>query len=156
MLARRADLELANQLVALVRIDRQLVAEAALAVLLGSTRLDILLAPLRRRPVDRHGVVLDDRFLFLVQRLPGHLHDARVDDLAPWCDVAVPGKLTVDRIEHALAHAGLDQPLLERPDRRAVWNLAGVGKPRETQKTHPIQQLEIHLFIGQIEQLLKQ
>jgi hypothetical protein len=35
-------------------------------------------------------------------------------------------QLAVDRIEHAFAGAGLDQPFLERSDRRAVRNLAGV------------------------------
>ena len=49
--ARRADLELANQLVALVRVRRQLVAEIGLAVFLRPARLEVLLAPLRRRPV---------------------------------------------------------------------------------------------------------
>jgi len=71
VLARCADLELADQLVALVRIGRELVTEIGLAVLLRPARLDVLLAPLRRRPVGGHGVVLDDRLLFLVQALFG-------------------------------------------------------------------------------------
>lgn len=40
---RRADLELADQLAALVRVGRQLVAEVGFAVLLGSARFNVLL-----------------------------------------------------------------------------------------------------------------
>lgn len=51
MLAGSADLDLANELVPLVGAGRELVPEVGLAVLLASARLDILLPPLRCRPV---------------------------------------------------------------------------------------------------------
>jgi hypothetical protein len=93
-------------------------------VFLGPARIHILLAPFGRLPVSRHRAFADDGFLFLAQRLPGRLHDARVDHLAAARNVAVPGQLAINGIEHALAGAGLDQALLEGPDRRPVRDLA--------------------------------
>jgi transposase len=68
--------DLANDLVALVGVGRELVAEVGLAVLLGPARLDILLAPFGRRPISRHRVLGHDGFLFFVDRLFGRLRDA--------------------------------------------------------------------------------
>ena len=48
----------------------------------------------------------------------------RVNHLAAARNVAVPGQLAINGIEHALAGAGLDQALLEGPDRRPVRDLA--------------------------------
>ena len=105
---------------------------------LRPARFDVFLAPLRRRPVGRHGVVLDDGFLFLVQRRSGYPDDARVDNLTATRAVPMLCQLPVDGIEHALAGAGCDQPFLDRPDRRALGNLAGIGEAREAQKSHPV------------------
>jgi len=60
---RRVGLDPANDLVFLVDVDRELVAEVALAVLLGPGRVNVLLAPLRRLRASRHRTLLDQRLL---------------------------------------------------------------------------------------------
>lgn len=154
--AGRAHFDLAYQLVAPVGVGRDLVAEIGLAVLFRPARVRIFLAPFGWLPVGRHRAFADQGFLFLAQRLPGRLHDARVDHLAAASNVAVHGQLAIDRIENALAGAGLDQALLESPDRRSVRDLAAGAQSDETLKAQAIKQLEFHLLIAQVEQLLDQ
>ena len=60
---RRVGLDSANDLVFLVDVDRELVAEVARAVLLRPGRVEVLLAPFRRPPVGGHRTVLDQRLL---------------------------------------------------------------------------------------------
>ena len=71
---------------------------------------------------------MDNRDVREIERLPSFLseclHDARIDHLAAARNLAVPGQLAINGIEHALAGAGLDQALLEGPDRRPVRDLA--------------------------------
>ena len=66
------------------------------------------------------------------------------------------GQLAVDGIEHAFAGARLDQPLLEDPDGCAVRDLARMPQAGEALKAQPVQKLEFHLFVRQVEQLLDQ
>jgi hypothetical protein len=47
-----------------------------------------------------------------------------VSSIWPPRNVAVPGQLAINSIEHALNGVGLDQALLEGPDRRPVRDLA--------------------------------
>lgn len=154
--AGRAHFDLAYQLVALVGVGRDLVAEIGFAVLLRPARVRIFLAPLGWLPVGRHRAFADQGFFFLAQRLPGRLHDARVDHLAAARNIAMLGQLTIDRFENALAGARLDEAFLERPDRRSIWNLAAGTQADEALKAQTIKQLELHLLIAQVEQLLDQ
>lgn len=157
VLAAGADLDLADQLAALVGAERELVAKIGFAVLLGPARIDILLAPLRRRPVGRHGVVFDHGgFFLLAKRLPRRQDDGSVDHLATTGNIAVLGQLAIDSLEYAFAGARLDQAFLESPDCGAVGDLAGVAQAGKALETEPVQQLELHLLVRQIEQLLDQ
>ena len=79
--ARRVGLDLADDLVFCVDVDGELVAEVALAVLLGPGGVEVLLAPLRGLPAGRHGTLLDQGFLAAAVVLLGRRHQGRVDDL---------------------------------------------------------------------------
>ena len=74
----RSRLDLADHLVLLVNIDRELEAEVTLAVLLGPGRLGILLPSLNRSPVRRRGALANEFLLFLAQVLSGSRHQGRV------------------------------------------------------------------------------
>ena len=60
-------------------------------------------------------------------------------------------QLTVDRVEDALAGAGLDQALLECPDRGPVGDLAARAQPDKALETEAVEQLEFHLLVAEIE-----
>ena len=92
--------------------------------------------------------LLHDRLLVLVQRLLRHRHDAGVDHLSTPRDVAVAVELPAHGLEDALSRTGLDQPLLERPDRRAVGSLRTLPQPHEALKAQPVQQLKLHLLVA--------
>lgn len=68
----------------------------------------------------------------------------------------MPGQLAVDRFKHGFAGVGLDQPLLEYPDRGAVGDLATVAQPHKTLEAQTVEQVKFHLVVAQIEQLLDQ
>lgn len=156
MLAGRADLDLAHQLITCVGVGRDLVTEVGLAVLFGPARIAVLLAALDRPPLRQHRAFDDHGFLFLAQRLLGRLDYARVDHLSAARNVAVLGQLPIHRLEGALADAGLDQPFLEGPDRRSVGNLAARAQSGKALKAQAVEQLELHLLVAQVEQLLDQ
>lgn len=82
VLTGRAHMNAADQLVAPIHAAGELLAEVALAALLGPARLLVLLAALGGRPLGRHRVLLDDFLVVLVQHLLGDRHDARVDHLS--------------------------------------------------------------------------
>jgi len=50
---------------------------------------------------------------------------------------------------------GLHQTLAKDPDRVAIWNPAGVFQSGKALEAHAVEQLELHLLIGQVEQLLE-
>ena len=111
---------------------------------------------LGRLPVDGHRVFTHQRFFLLAQRLFRRLHDARVNHLAASCNVAVFAELPVHGLKDALAGAGLDQALFESPDRRPVRDLAAGAQSHKALKAQTVEQLEFHLLVAQIEQLLDQ
>lgn len=151
-----ADLDLANELVTLVSVGRQLVAEVRLVMFLGPTRYDILLAAFGRPPLGRHRAFPHDFLFLLADRLLGSRDDAGVDHLTTARDVAVLGELAINRVKDTFAGARLDQPFLENPDCRPVRNLATVAQADKALITQAIKQLEFHLLIRQIEHLLNQ
>lgn len=83
----------------LVGIGRELVAEIGLAVLLGPACIDVFLSPLRGLPVGRHRVLAYEGLFFLVDRLPGRLHDARVNHLAAARHITMDRQLAIDCIK---------------------------------------------------------
>jgi hypothetical protein len=90
------------------------------------------------------------------QRLFRRLDDGGIDHLTTAGNVAMPCQLPIDGIEDALAGAGFDQALFESPDRCAVRNLARITQAGKALEAQAVQQLEFHLFVGEIEQLLDQ
>src|SRR5690606_34956183 len=76
-------------LVLLVHVDRELVSEVTLAVLLGPGGIGVFLAPLGRLPVSRHRAFLDELVLFPAVALLGRGYQRRIDDLAATGDEAV-------------------------------------------------------------------
>jgi len=80
--------------------------------------------PFGRLPVSLPRAFADDGFLFLAQRLPGRLHDARIDHLAAARNVAESGQMAINGIEYGLIGTVLDQAFLEGPNRRPVRDLA--------------------------------
>ena len=150
------DPDLAEQLVLLIGAGRELVAEVRLPVLLGPAGLGILLSPLRRRPVTRRGLLLDQFLFLLAEPLPWHRNEAGIDDLPTSRDVAVLGQFTLDSVEQRFRCARCDQPLAERPQRRAIRNLTAVASANKTLEAQPIQELELHLFVPEVVQLLQQ
>ncbi|MCY1180953.1 hypothetical protein D9M73_214300 [compost metagenome] len=50
---------------------------------------------------------------------------------------------------------GFDQALAKEPDCVAIRNSAGVLESGKTLEVHAVEQLELHLLVGQIEQLLE-
>jgi len=104
----------------------------------------------------RHRSFADQDLFFLVQRLLGRLHDARVDLLAAARNVAVLGELAIDRFENALAGTGLEQALPEYSDLGPIRNLAAGMQADEALDAQTIDKLEFHLLIVEVEQRLDQ
>ena len=154
VLAGRADVHAADQLVASAHAARELEAEGSLAILLRPARLYILLPALRGRPLGRHRVLLDDLLLVLVQRLLENRHDAGIDHLSAARDVALAVELPAHGLEDPLSRLRLDQPLLERPDGRAVGCLRTLPQPHEALEAQPVQKLELHLLVAEVVELL--
>jgi len=151
---RRASLDPANELVLLVDVDRELVAEVALAVLLRPGRIDVLLAALGRLPVGGHRTVLDQRLLAPAVALLGRGHQRRIDDLTAPSDVAVLEQLGRDSVEQDL-RARFADAVLERPHRRSIRNIDRASQPAEALVAHPVKQLVLHLFVRQVVQPLQ-
>ena len=152
--AGRVGHNLADKLVLLVDVHRELVAMVTLAMLLGPGGIQILLAALGRRPVSGQGVLFD---LFLVipgEVLPGRGHQRGVDDLATPCDKALLEQLRGNTIEDGLG-AGFADSVLEGPHCRPIRNVGGLGQTAEALVAHPVQQLVFHLLVGQVVQALQ-
>lgn len=154
-LAGVADLHGADQLVQTIHADRQLVAEIRFSVLLRPACLDILLPALGRRPLDRHGPLLHHGLLIGRVVLDRCANDAGIDDLPLASPEAVVLQLELDLGKDPMLDIGFDQALAKEPDRIAIRNPAGVLQPGKALEAQAIEQLELHLLVGQVEQLLK-
>ena len=151
---RRVSLDSANDLVFLVDVDRELVAEVALAVLFRPGGVDVLLAPLCRLPVGRHRTVLDQRLLAPAVVLLGGGDQGGVDDLTAARDETLPEQLRRDTVKERLG-ARFTNPVLEGPHRGAVRNPGRVRQSAEALVAHAVEQLILHLLIGQVVQTLE-
>lgn len=147
-------LDLANELVALVRVDAELVAVMVLAVLLGPGGVQILLPPRGRGPVRRHGVLCQDFLVVLAEVLLRGGHQGGVDQLAATGDVPMPDQLLLDRFEQGGGTVQADA-VLEYPDCVAVGNAGRMGQATKTLVAHPVQQLIFDLFVGEVVQPLE-
>ena len=154
MRAGRVGDDLADELVRLVDVHRELVAMVALAMLLGPGRIQILLAPLGRRPVGGHHVRFELFLVILGEVLPGRGYQRGVNDLATSGDETLLEQLCGDAIEDGLG-AGFANPVLKRPHCGPVRNVGGLGQPTEALVAHPVQQLVLHLLVRQVVQALQ-
>lgn len=145
----------ANELVPAIHADRELVAEIRLAVLLRPARLDILLPPFGGRPFDRYRLLLHHRLLIGRVVLNGCANDAGVDDLPLAGPESMLLQLALHLGKDLMLDVGLYQALAKDPDRVAIRNSTGVLQPGKTLEAHAVDQLELHLLIGQVEQLLE-
>ena len=152
--AGRISLEFADDLVLLVHVDRELVAEVVLAVLLRPGGIRILLAPFGWLPVSRHRAFPDQLVLLTAVTLLGSRHQRGIDDLAAAGDESVPEQLGRDTVEQDL-RAGVADAVLERPHGRSIRNIDRAGQPAESLVAHPVKQLVLHLFIRQVVQPLE-
>lgn len=139
----------ADHLVALVHIDRELVAEVALAMLFGPAGIQVFLSALGRCPVGGCRLLLDDLLLLAADLLLGRGDQSRVNDLTATRDVALAQQLVCNTIEQR-SGTGFTDAVLERPDRRPVRNIRGMGQPTKALVAHTIQQLVFHLLVRQI------
>src|SRR5690606_1528027 len=150
----RVGLDSANDLVFLVDVDRELVAEVTLAVLLRPGRVDVLLAPLRRLPDGGHRTLLDQRLLASAVVLLGGGYQGGVDDLTATRDETLPEQLRRDTVKERL-RARFTDPVLEGPYRGAVRDVGRVRQSAEALVAHPVEQLVLHLLVGQVVQTLQ-
>jgi hypothetical protein len=151
---RRVGLDPANDLVFLVGVDRELVAEVALAVLLGPDGVDVLLPPLRRLPVGGHRTLLDQFLLASAVVLLGGGDQGGVDDLTAARDETLPEQLRRDTVKERLG-TGFTDPVLEGPYRGAVRDVGRVRQSAEALVAHPVEQRVLHLLVGQVVQTLE-
>ena len=149
-----AHLELADQLVALIRVDAELVAVVALAVLLGPGGVQVLLPPFGRGPLRRHSVLFQDGLIVLAEVLLRGGHQGGVDQLAATGDVTMPDELFLNRFEQGGRTFQTDA-VLEHPHRVAVGNAGGMREPTEALVAHPVQELVFDLFVGEVVQPLE-
>ena len=152
--AGRVGLERADEFVLLVDVDRQLVAEVALAVFLRPGGVGVLLPALGRLPVGRHRALVDQRLLPSAVVLLGGRHQGGVDDLPATRDEAPFEQLRRDALEERL-RAKLTDPVLEGPHRGAVRNIGCVREPAEAFVAHAVEQLVLHLLVRQVVQALE-
>ena len=145
----RIGLDLADGLVPLVDVDRQLVTEVALAVLLGPGGVEVLLAAL-----GRHRTLLDQFPLASAVVLLRFRHQGRVDDLTAACDETLLEQLRRDTLEQR-HRPRLADPVLEGPHRGAAQQGGRVRQAIEALVAHAVQQLVFHLLIGQVVQALQ-
>ncbi|KAF4531016.1 hypothetical protein B566_EDAN019007 [Ephemera danica] len=118
--------DLADELVPLVYVHRELVAMVALAMLLGPGGVSVFLTPLGRLPLGGRGVLFELFFVILSEVLPGGRYQRGVNDLAAPCDEALLEQLGCDAIENRLG-PGFANPVLEYPHRGSVGNVGGLG-----------------------------
>ena len=152
--ARRVGLDLADELVFLVDVDRELVAEVALAVFLGPGRVEVLLAPLGGLPVGRHRALPDQFLLAPAGVLRGRRYQRGVDDLPAARDEAFLEQLRRDAVEQRL-RARFADAILEGPDRGAIGDVRRIRQPAEALVAHAVEQLVLHLLVRQAVQPLQ-
>ena len=151
---RRVSLDSANDLVLLVDVDRELVAKVALAVLFRPGGVDVLLAPLCRLPAGGHRTVLNQRLLASAVVLLGGGDQGGVDDLTTARDETLLEQLRRDAVKERL-RPGFTNPVLEGPHGGAIRDTSRIRQSAEALVAHAVEQLILHLLIGQVVQTLQ-
>lgn len=152
----RADLMLADEAPAPVRVGVQLVAVERLAVLVRPARRRVLLRALGRAPAPGHLALLDGRVLLARVALDRCVDDAGVDDLAATDDEAGALQLAAHRSTDVADQILLLEPLAPHPDRLGVRDPAAVLQAQEALEAGAIQYWVFQRVIGQVVQLLQQ
>src|SRR5690554_5315275 len=105
-----------DQLAGRIHLGVILVAVVILAILAQPTRVGVLLCAAMRVAIKLFGPLtpLDALVVLTAVALPGHLHDARVDDLAGPPDQPIVPQESAIQLEE-LTHAPRAKALLEDP-----------------------------------------
>lgn len=146
--------DLADELVADVHADAQLVAVVALAVFLGVRGVQILLPAFGWAPVAGHLALIEQRLLLLGEVLDGRGYQGGVDDLPAAGDVAMAQQLRVCGLKQR-RRAINAQALLVVPDGVAIGYVGAVREQAKALEAHAIEQLVLHLFVRQVVEVLE-
>src|SRR5512144_2223411 len=135
-----AHLVASNQLVLGIHIHVILVAEEALAVLLGPAGILVFLPALGRRllPTLRRLAGLNRVVLLARVARSGHRHEGGIADLPAASDVALRAEMPVEAIEQLFDPAGLGQLLAKQPQRRAVGDAVLDPEPEKARERQPV------------------
>ena len=154
VLAGRAGGDLADELVAGVHADAQLVAVVALAVFLGMGGIQVFLPAFGLVPVGGDIALLKLGLVFVGEVLDVSGYQGGVDDLPAPGQVAALQQLAVHRLKQR-RHAIHAQALLVMPEGVAIGNVGAVGEQAKALVAHAIEQLILHLLIAEVVQILQ-
>ena len=151
--ARGIDLDFPNQVVAPVRIHRELVAKVTLAMPLSPSGVSILLPTFRGSRIRWGGLPINKYTLFAVDMLLWSRDQGRVDDLSTPGQVTLPKQLGIQTIKEICCVACADA-ILKVLHRRAIRNTRRHRQTAKLLKAKPVQQLKLDLLVRQIVQCL--
>lgn len=154
VLAACAGGDLADELVAHIHADAQLVAVVALAVLLGVGRVQVFLSALGLVPVGGDVALFELLLVFFGEVLDGRGHQGRVDDLPAARQIAALQQLTVHRLKQG-RDAINAQALLVMPDGVAIGDVGAVGEQAKALVAHAVKQLVFHLLVTEVVEVLQ-
>ena len=151
--AGRIGLDPADDLVLLVDVDRQLVTEVTLAVLLDPGSAHALVAPFFRAPRGRLAPYSISSFSLQPLCCLG-AGTSIAPMIWPPRDERFLEQLFRDPIENGL-RAGFTDPVLESPHGGAIRHVRGVRQPTKVLLAHAIEQLVLHLLNREVVQALE-
>ena len=146
--------DLANELVAHIHADAQLVAVVALAVLLGMGGVQVFLPALGLVPVAGDLALIQLLFVLFCEVLDGCRHQGGIDDLPAPRQVAALQQLAVHCLEQG-RHAINAQALLVMPDGVAIWDVGAIGQQAKALVAHAVKQLVFHLLVAELVEILQ-
>ena len=146
--------DLADELMFLVDVDRELIAKGALAMFLGPGHVRVLLPPLVRLPISRRRALIDNRSLLSTAVLPRGRNQGGINHLTSASNKPLPQQLLGNPLEQRRG-TGLTDPVFKGPDRRPVRDVQSQRQSAEPLIAEPIQQQEFHTLIRQIIQPLQ-
>jgi len=147
-------LDFPNQLVASVRIHRELVAKVTLAILFGPSGVRILLPTFRGFPVRWGGLLIDQYALLAGDMLLWSRDQGCIGDLTALGQLALPEQLAIQTIKES-RRAARAVAILKVPHRRTVRDIGRHRQTAKALKAQSIQQLKLDLPIRQIVQSFK-
>ncbi len=140
----------------MVDVDVVLVAVVGLAVFLGPTRLNVLLAALARLAVPLLGYLaaLYLGVLFARVTLLGYRYDRGINDLPLSGLVSLPIQVAIESLEQRLNHTVLYQHFPKQPDGGGIQYADFQVKLQETHEREPIFYLILGLLVAEVVQTL--